>query len=76
MLLGSTLDARKVPPLKLLSGISSVSGKPSSTQRQEKKLEVTENQVMQEQHAGGCMWMPSSFLFAVNSFYFCISRAV
>ena len=32
--------------------------------------------MIQEQHAGGWMWMPSSFLFAVNSFYFCISRAV
>lgn len=41
-----------------------------------KKLEVTENQVIQEQHAGGCMWMPPSFLFAVNSFYFSFSRAV
>ena len=52
MLLGGTLDARKVARLKLLSGISRVSGK-LSTQRQGKKLEVTENQVIQEQHAGG-----------------------
>lgn len=36
MLLGGTLDARKVARLKLLSGISRVSGK-LSTQRQEKK---------------------------------------
>lgn len=37
MLLGGTLDARKVARLKLFSGISSISGKPSSTERQEKK---------------------------------------
>ena len=36
MLLGGTLDARKVARLKLLSGISRVSGK-LSTQWQEKK---------------------------------------
>lgn len=55
MLLGGTVDARKVAHLKLLLGISRVSESfLAPTQRQEKKLEVTEKkQVIQEQHAGG-----------------------